>query len=105
MFFQLFSDKFHIYRRDCLIHFVFGHPVNTHRIFGGCNSAIPPAVDRNKINHVVCFSVLGFALVERVADRMFPVWRDGDFKIRLKQTVAQNPQAFEHRATKHDGIY
>jgi hypothetical protein len=81
---QLFADILRVCWGDCFIQLAFRHPINSHRVTGGSNAAISTAIDRDKINHVVGFSVLRLPLIEGVAPWMFAVRRHDNGKIRLK---------------------
>jgi len=101
---QLLADVLGIGRRYRFVQLAFVHPVNSHRVTGGGDAAIPPAVDRNKINHVVRFPVLRLPLIKCVTSRVFAVWRDGNFEIRLEKPVAQNAQSLEHGAAQDSRV-
>ena len=101
---QLRADEPRVGRRDRLVQFVLGHPVDAHGVAGGCHAAIAAAVDRHEIAHLVGLAELRFALVEGMAYRMLAVRRREDREVRLEQPVAQHAQAFEHGSAKDDGI-
>jgi len=104
VFSQLAADKLRVCWRDGFVQLTFRHPINPHCITGSGNAAITPAVNRNKINHVISSSILRLPFIKCVTTGVLPMRWNSNWKIRLKQAMAQNAQALKHRAAKNGGI-
>jgi histidyl-tRNA synthetase len=68
---QLASDEFRICRRDRLVDFTLGHPVDAHGLARGTERAISAARNLHKILPFIRLAKVRFATVESMNFRMF----------------------------------